>query len=74
MSKTAFKFTAAAIERLKPPAAGRVDYSNTAIPGMQLRLFLSKALGPPHLSGRGRRVGYMRPHQAPGGSQPHRTA
>ena len=41
MSKTAFKFTAAAIERLKPPAAGRVDYSNTAIPGMQLRVSAS---------------------------------
>ena len=41
MSKTAFKFTAAAIERLKPPPAGRVDYSNTAIPGMQLRVSAS---------------------------------
>jgi integrase len=41
VSKTAFKFTAAAVERLKPPAAGRVDYSNTAIPGMQLRVSAS---------------------------------
>jgi integrase len=41
VAKTAFKFTAAAIERRKPPPAGRVDYSNTAIPGMQLRVSAS---------------------------------
>src|SRR4029077_12862040 len=36
--KTSFRFTAAAIDRIKPPEAGRIDYSNTALPGMQLRV------------------------------------
>jgi integrase len=36
--KTSFRFTAAAVDRIRPPEAGRVDYSNTAIPGMQLRV------------------------------------
>jgi integrase len=39
--KTAFKFTQAAIDKIRPPESGRVDYSNTAIPGMQLRVSAS---------------------------------
>jgi len=36
--KTSFRFTAAAIDRIKPPETGRVDYSNVSLPGMQLRV------------------------------------
>ena len=41
MAKTSFRFTQAAIDKLKPPATGRVDYSNTLIPGLQLRVSAS---------------------------------
>ena len=33
-----FKFTQIAIDKLKPQASGRVEYNNTLIPGMQLRV------------------------------------
>jgi integrase len=37
MTRLSFKFTGPAIDKLKPPASGRIDYNNTAVPGMQLR-------------------------------------
>ena len=36
-----FRFTQVAIDKLKLPVTGRVDYSNAAIPGMQLRVSAS---------------------------------
>jgi integrase len=41
MPRHAFKFTQAAVDKLKPPASGRIDFSNTVIPGMQLRVSAS---------------------------------
>ena len=42
MSKSrTLRFTRVTIDKLKPPESGRVDYSNAAIPGMQLRVSAS---------------------------------